>query len=129
LSARGIVISIHALGATVRLNGGELASVPAAEAAKHRQLLVRSLQRREALAFSIERQGKHLIATFGIEGVPAAAPAAGPSLPDDNFETMINSYLRSVQDHEPANRPTPGERHFIRKKRRATFFEGRDKEI
>jgi hypothetical protein len=129
MTGRGIVISIHALGATVRLNGGELASVPAPEVAKHRQALLRSLQRREPMNFEFERQGKHLIARIESPALVAAAPAPPPELNDPGFEAMINTYLRSLGEHEPANRATPGERHFIRKKRRATFFEGRDKEV
>jgi hypothetical protein len=69
------VISIHQLGATVRLEDGTLAAV----------------------------------------------------LVDPSFEDQMTAYLKSTQEWAPLDRPPPAERHFIRKKRRAAFFEARGK--
>jgi hypothetical protein len=43
------------------------------------------------------------------------------------FEVQMNRYLKSTEEWAPPDRPAPAERHFIRKKRRAAFFEARHK--
>jgi hypothetical protein len=87
------------------------------------------MTKREVLHFALDRRGRHLIASLG------AAPPAEPQrdVPvlekDDRFESMMNGYLKSLEDREPPDRPAPAERHFIRKKRRAVIFESRHREI
>ena len=158
----GIVINLHALGATVRLDDGRLAAVPLLEASRFRSQLSVSLQRKRPIAFALEKRGRHLLAFPGENcGQPAqAAPGAngvatairvdqaaggtGPSegkrsegsaapgqdgLRCGGFEAMMNAYLKAVEEREPSNLPPPAERHFIRKKRRASSFEGREKRI
>jgi hypothetical protein len=120
----GRVISLHQLGATVRLDDGTLAAVPAAEVAANRPALVRSLQRREPLGLIVRREGRHAVASLPREG---QAPRPVPQLVDAGFEARLSSYLKSTEEWAPPDRPEPAERHFIRKKRRAAFFEARTK--
>jgi hypothetical protein len=120
----GRVISLHQLGATVRLEDGTLAAVPATEVAANRPAFVRSLQKREALELIVRREGRHAVALLP-RGVPGPAPA--PQLVDSSFEERITAYLKSTEEWAPPDRPQPAERHFIRKKRRAAFFEARTK--
>ena len=116
---RGVVINVHALGATVRLEDGSIAAVPAAEASAHAEALTRSLQRREALAFALDATGRHPVARV--------AESASPAELDANFEDRLNAYLKSTEEWAPPDRPEPAERHFFRKKRRAAHFEARSK--
>jgi len=127
MSLRGVVINVHALGATVRLDDGTLAAVPPAEAAKNRPALLGSLSRREQLVFTVEREGRHAVARIASEGAAVAMRPEAPRLHDESFESLMNAYLKSVEEREPPDRPAPAERHFIRKKRRATFFEARSR--
>jgi hypothetical protein len=118
---RGVVINMHHHGATLRLEDGSIAAVPAAEASAHAEALTRSLQRREALPFELEAIGRHAVARIALDA---------PSLaPDANFEERLNAYLKSTEEWAPADRPEPAERHFIRKKRRAAHFEARGKPL
>jgi hypothetical protein len=59
----GTVINIHLLGATVRLEDGTLAAVPATDLAAHRSAYVGSLSRRMPLALVVDRRGRHAVAT------------------------------------------------------------------
>ena len=120
-----MVISVHQLGATVRLDDGTLAAVPESELSANRPALVRSLKEREALAFDLERASRHAIAYLRRD--PGAAPVAGPRLRELVFEKQMAAYLKSTEEWAPPDRPEPAERHFIRKKRRAAFFEARRK--
>jgi hypothetical protein len=117
------VISIHQLGATVRLEDGTLAAVPAGETAANRPVLVKSLQQREPLWLEVESNGRHR--TVRLRGTRGPSPA--PVLVDPSFEDQMTAYLKSTQEWAPLDRPPPAERHFIRKKRRAAFFEARGK--
>jgi hypothetical protein len=45
---------------------------------------------------------------------------------DPAFERRIAEYLKATEEWAPSDRPEPAERHFIRKKRRAAFFEARN---
>ena len=127
MSTRGVVISVHALGATVRLDDGSLAAVPSAEVAKHRGTLLGSLTRREPLLFTVDRQGRHAVARIPSEAAETTERSEPPRLRDESFESLMNAYLKSLEEREPPNRPAPAERHFIRKKRRAAFFEARSR--
>ena len=117
---RGTVINIHFHGATVRLEDGSLAAVPAAELAAHRPTYVSSLDKRSPLALILDRHGRHRIVMLVR---PDAAPAASPLIRNDAFEAQIGAYLKATEAWAPADRPAPAERHFIRKKRRARLFE------
>ena len=124
----GVVINIHQLGATVRLEDGTLAAIPASELHSQRPAIVASFQRREPLQLQIERSGPrpvaYLAASFDL--LPDREnPKRRPF--DLAFELQMNRYLKSTEDWAPPDRPAPAERHFIRKKRRAAFFEGRHK--
>jgi hypothetical protein len=125
---RGTVINIHHHGATVRLDDGTLAAVPAAELALHRSAYEESLAARIPLELILDSSRRH--ATVVLEGAAAAPPAqtpppAAPQIVDAAFETQINAYLKSTEAWAPPDRPPPAERHFIRKKRREAIFEAR----
>lgn len=120
----GVVINIHQLGATVRLDDGTLAAIPASELHAQRPAFVASLQRREPLALRIERNGARRVAYLSRE---PSEIATIPRSIDLAFEVQMNRYLKSTEEWAPPDRPPPAERHFIRKKRRAAFFEGRNK--
>jgi hypothetical protein len=122
-AARGVVICIHQLGATVRLEDGSLAAVPADATAAHRPRLTDSLRQREPLWLEVERSGRHAVALPS----PARPAADDPLSLDPVFEDRISAYLKSTEEWAPPDRPPPAERHFIRKKRRAAFFEARGK--
>jgi hypothetical protein len=120
----GTVINIHALGATVRLEDGSLASVPPEDLAAHRSAYAASLSRRTPLALVLDRRGRHPVATVS----PVREAPAPPESPADSaFEDRMNAYLKETEAWAPPDRPPPAERHFIRKKRRAAFFEARGK--
>jgi hypothetical protein len=121
-SVTGQVISLHQLGATVRLDDGTLAAIPASEVAANRPALVRSLQRREPLALLVRREGRPVALLRDLPG-----PRPAPQLVDAGFEGRLSAYLKSTEEWAPPDRPQPAERHFIRKKRRAAFFEARTK--
>jgi hypothetical protein len=126
-ASRGTVISVHRLGATVRLEDGTLAAVPYAELCAHQATFDASLSRREALALEVEPRGKHLLAFLARADRPAAEPVPAEivSVHDSLFEEQMRRYLKETEEWAPPDRPHPAERHFIRKKRRAAHFEGR----
>ncbi len=121
---RGTVINIHLSGALVRLEDGSLAAVTAAELAAHRPAYTGSHARRTPLEFVVNDAGRHRVVT--LEAAPPAPPVA-PLLTDAGFEERIGAYLKETEAWAPPDRPAPAERHFIRKKRRAAFFEARNK--
>jgi hypothetical protein len=109
---------VHQLGATVRLEDGSLAAVPATELTANRSTILKSMQRREPLALWVERNGRHAVAYL---------ESRAPILVDATFEQRMNAYLKSTEEWAPPDRPAPADRHFIRKKRRAAVFEARAK--
>lgn len=114
----------------MRLEDGTLAAVPASEVAANRPAVVRSLQRREPLPLVVRRDGRHPVALFPrplatVSDLPGPKPA--PQLVDASFEDRLTAYLKATEEWAPPDRPQPAERHFIRKKRRAAFFEARTK--
>ncbi len=121
---RGIVINIHSSGALVRLEDGTLAAVTNAELAAHRPTYTGSHARRTPLDFLVNDAGRHRVVTLE---ATAPAAAAAPTLVDPGFEERIGAYLKETEAWAPPDRPAPAERHFIRKKRRAAFFEARNK--
>jgi len=124
MKATGLVISVHQLGATVRLEDGSLAAIPESELTANRPAIVRSLRRREPIALDVNREAQRSIAY--VSRVPGDERAA-PRLVDTAFERQIAAYLKSTEEWAPPDRPEPAERHFIRKKRRAALFEARSK--
>ena len=124
---RGVVINVHEYGATVRLEDGTLATIPAGELATNRPAFVASRERRAALELAIDRSGRHPIALLVRERGDARAPNVVPQLEDPLFEARIGAYLKATEEWAPPDRPIPAERHFIRKKRRAKLFEARTK--
>jgi len=126
---RGTVINVHYHGATVRLEDGTLAAVPAGELAANRPLFVSSYQRRTTLPLLVERHGRHATARLATSDSPEPVPRppAAPQLVDEAFEQRMGAYLKATEEWAPADRPPPAERHFIRKKRRAALFEARNK--
>jgi hypothetical protein len=137
---RGFVISVHNLGATVRLEDGRLAAVPLGDVQRQRNVLTASLQRREALEFEVAATpGRPAVARLpGAERtapeaalVPLPAPPGAPAsaAPElaapPHFEAAMAAYLRSLEEREGAGEPSQAERHALRKKKRAAWFEAR----
>jgi hypothetical protein len=127
----GTVINVHRLGATVRLADGTLAAIPYAELCAHPDAIDASLHRREPIALEVEQRGRHVLAFLArpdrapAPGTPVAPPVAPLSIHDSLFEEQMRRYLKETEEWAPPDRPHPAERHFIRKKRRAAYFEGR----
>lgn len=109
----GVVINLNAYGATVRLDGGELASASAGDVEGHREHYERSLTRHKSLSFEVRREGRR------------CAVALAPQIRDDALEEQITSYLKSTEAWEPPDAMPMAERHFLRKKRRAALFASR----
>jgi hypothetical protein len=124
----GIVINVHAHGATVRLDDGRLAAVSAAELAANRPAYVASCARKTALEFTLDLRARHATVTLANSASSGSSPVAAPAphLVDSEFELRIAEYLKATEEWAPSDRPEPAERHFIRKKRRAAFFEARN---
>jgi hypothetical protein len=59
--------------------------------------------------------------------VSLPASESGALQIDAAFEERMGAYLKETEAWAPPDRPPPAERHFIRKKRRAAFFEARNK--
>ncbi|MBV9233846.1 MAG: hypothetical protein JO030_07375 [Candidatus Eremiobacteraeota bacterium] len=108
----GIVINLNAYGATIRLDGGELASAGAADVDGHRDRYQRALWQGTRLAFEVRRTGRR------------CAVKLAPQIRDERLEEQIAAYLKSTQEWEPADGVPAAERHFLRKKRRAALFKG-----
>ncbi len=127
---RGTVINIHAHGALVRLDDGSLAVVAAAELAANRPAYTASRDRRVPIELTVERSGRHAVASLGTvteRTVSLPASESGALQIDAAFEERMGAYLKETEAWAPPDRPPPAERHFIRKKRRAAFFEARNK--
>lgn len=124
MSVRGNVINIHNWGATVRLEDGRLAAVPREDVEAHRGVYSRALGSKTALPFDESRTARHPVATLARNEmsetvVPASEP---PQLTDAIFEAHMTAYLKETEEWMPPDRPTPFERHLIRKQRRAAQF-------
>ncbi len=120
---RGTVINVHEHGATARLEDGTLAAIPAEEFVANRSAYVASRDRRLPLDLRVARHGRYAVAS--LVGSPPAE--VSPVATDIVFEMRLGAYLKSTEAWAPPARPAPAERHFIRKKRRADFFEARKK--
>jgi hypothetical protein len=142
---RGVVISVHNLGATVRLADGRLAAIPLGDVQKQRSLLTASQRRHEPLEFDLTGSGgRHVVARLPGPELPAQAPEPAPqqlalAVPEPRelppaepllrepprFEAAMAAYLRSLEEREGAGEPSPADRHALRKKKRAAWFEAR----
>lgn len=109
----GLVLNVHSFGAIVRLESGQLASVPAADVESHRLEYERAMTGHKTLAFSLHGESRHAIALLA------------PQIHDDVFEAQITGYLKETQEWDVPDAPPAHERHFLRKKRRAALFESR----
>ncbi len=109
----GIVINLNAYGATVRLDDGDLASASALDVENHRDQYERSLTRRKRLDFEVRRDGRR------------CAVSLAPQIRDDELDEQITSYLKSTEEWDSADGVPAAERHFLRKKRRAAYFEAK----
>ncbi|GAC1308742.1 MAG: hypothetical protein NVSMB19_22120 [Vulcanimicrobiaceae bacterium] len=127
-SVRGTVINIHHHGATVRLEDGSLATVPALELLANRPAYVASLAKRLPLELTVDRHGRHRTAALAATSAtasPAAVDVRASTFFDDVFEARMGAYLKETEAWAPPDQAPPAERHFIRKKRRARLFEAR----
>lgn len=124
MSVRGSVINIHSWGATVRLEDGRLASIPLADLEANRAVYTRALGSRTPLPFDESRGSRHCIATLvRNELAETVVPSSKePQITSALFEAHMTAYLRETEDWMPPDRPTPIERHLIRKHRRAAQF-------
>ncbi len=113
---RGIVININAYGVTVRLHDGRLASVPLSDLEHNRAAYERALTGRKTLDFVLHGGGRH------------ATVLLAPQLRDEHFEEQIAGYLKMTEEWEKPDAPPAHERHFLRKKKRASLFESRHNE-
>lgn len=110
----GIVINLNSYGATVRLEGGDLATASASDVQTHRIEYQRSLLKRKRMAFEVRREGRR------------CSVSLAPQIRDDELDEQIASYLKSTEDWEPSDEMPAAERHFLRKKRRAALFATKD---
>lgn len=126
--ARGTVICVHRLGATVRLDDGTLAAVPAGEVAAHQGALTASMRRREPIPLVLEQRGRRKTAFVARDANGAPVSPAPVLLSHDSvFEEQMRLYLKATEEWAPPDRPEPAERHLVRKRRRAAYFEARAK--
>lgn len=109
----GVVINLNAYGATVRLEGGDLARATPDDVEAHRADYQRSLTARRELAFELRRDGRRPVVVLA------------PQIRDDDLDEQIASYLKCTQEWDAPDGVPQAERHFLRKKRRATLFESR----
>lgn len=110
---RGLVINLNAFGATVRLDDGRLAGVPASDVEAHRAAYERATSARKPLEFLVQSAQRRPLALLA------------PQIRDDAFEEQIAQYLKMTEEWEKADAPPAHERHFLRKKRRAEVFRSR----
>ncbi len=127
---RGTVISVHTFGATVRLENGEVASVPIADVNANRATYTRAIASKTDLPFDAHPGSRHRILVLARTRVDdAIEPSAQlPPLRNEALEEQIATYLKETQEWERADAPPAHERHFLRKKRRAAYFESKHEE-
>jgi len=124
---RGTVINVHSFGAAVRLESGEVASVPINDVNENRSTYTRALAARTNLPFDasdgVPRAVLRLAKTRIDETIDPSSTT--PVLRDERFEEQLAGYLKETQEWELQDAPPAHERHFLRKKRRAAIFENR----
>jgi hypothetical protein len=118
---QGVVINLHALGATVRLDDGRLVAANAADVNRHRAAYGRSLERRTSLTFV--RHGTRAVSVAeSADAAVAAHTEERAELTDAAFEQQLTKYLKETESWAPPDRPAPLERHLFRKTQRAKAF-------
>lgn len=124
---RGTVINVHMFGATVRLENGDVASVPIADVNANRATYTRALDARTDLPFDAHQGARHKILVLAKTRIdePVDPSSAPPEINDEHLEEQIANYLKDTQEWERDDAPPMHERHFLRKKRRAAIFESR----
>lgn len=116
-ASRGLVINLNAYGATVRLEGGELANAPDADVSRHRAAYQASLVRRKELEFEVRREGRRTTVVLA------------PQIRDRELDDRIAEYLKSTQEWDDPEGPPAHERHFLSKKRRAALFTSKHSDV
>lgn len=111
MSLYGRVINLHAFGATVRLENGELASAIPGDVEVHRTEYERSCATRVRMVFVRRDAGRRATVTLA------------PQISDERLEKQIAFYLKSTEAWESADGVPAHERRFLRKKRRAAQWE------
>ena len=120
---RGSVINVHNLGAVVRLEDGRLVAAPIGDVNKNRSAYTRALEHKD-VTLPFDLVGKMVV--IAQTRIDEVAPTADvPPLTDPSFEAQIAAYLKSTEEWAPSDRPQPFERHLVRKRQRAKFFESR----
>jgi len=119
---RGNVISVHALGAAVRLEDGRLVAAPVGDVNRHRAAYARSLGQRAMLTFDLVGRSVTVALSQPDERIAPSEPV--PALSDPAFEAQIAAYLKQTEEWAPTDRPQPFERHLFRKRARAKQFRG-----
>jgi hypothetical protein len=123
---RGSVINVHNLGAVVRLEDGRLVSAPIGDVNKNRSAYSRALERKD-VTLPFDLAGRMVVlAQTRIDEVQPTTPS--PTLTDPSFEAQISAYLKQTEEWAPPDRPQPFERHLVRKRHRARYFEARSDE-
>jgi len=111
----------------VRLESGEVASVPINDVNENRSTYTRALAARTNLPFDasdgVPRAVLRLAKTRIDETIDPSSTT--PVLRDERFEEQLAGYLKETQEWELQDAPPAHERHFLRKKRRAAIFENR----
>lgn len=116
---RGTVISVHGLGAAVRLDDGRIVAAPIGDVNANRATYTRALDEARSLPFDLV--GKMaVVARSRVDEVTPSTPA--PALSDPSLEMQIAAYLKETQSWAPADLPPPHERHLRRKEQRARSF-------
>lgn len=100
---RGSVVQIHAYGAIVRLDGGDLASMSQEEVGAHRALLERSIQVDQPLEFVVTKRLGRLEARL----IPVQR--------DERFEEQLAQFLEQSGGDEDVE-SVPKRRPFLRRK-------------
>jgi hypothetical protein len=108
--ANGIVINLNAYGATVRLDGGGLATAPPSDVEAHRAKYQQSLLRRTELNFELRQSGRR----------PTVVLL--PPISAEVLDERIAAYLQSTQEWDERDGAPSAQRHFLHKKRRAELF-------
>ena len=116
-ASRGLVIKLNAYGATVRLDGGELAIAPETDVEAHRAAYQRSLVRRKEMDFEVRHDGRRTTVLLA------------PQIRDDELDDRIAEYLKSTHEWEDPEGPPAHERHFLSKKRRAALFTSKHSDV
>jgi len=121
---RGVVINVHALGATIRVEDGRLMSAPIGDVNANRAAYTRAVGARTAtLPFDVVGLRQVVLAKTRVDE-PIIPTAVAPALADPALEEQITQYLKSTQEWAPPDLPAPFERHLFRKNQRAKLFRG-----